>query len=887
MDAHQLIYTSCKTGINAGGTGFQVYSCDEALYDRGFSRGTEYQRLLVIGTPKETGKPAFGYAHVEDLGDVFNLNTRLQFDYAGEGTRANSNVLDHALVIDDPGCNCYPTELYGISVLRTEMEFAEVNMSTPPAKLPLVHVEPAGKVNFDKVTLWLTEGSSERLEVFESMLYEFFMAREENKCFVIIDDPANAIWWIAALEYCLPLKLAKSICFSTYADVPGSGMENVVISTSEAIENNVAPFMRSSLAVFDVAQQSGQIPPSSLFIDFVDEVFQLNPGALSTFASFTNTNFDLGFDLTAFNDVTVLNRLLSSPVQTWNGEQIFTALNRVEKQGMPAIRARVARHIVQSFSLLPSLDSNVYMVLLGYLIRQWDSLDPKERVTVRAIVVDVIASSLRELNVSPEEFGQRIDGLVTSCAEVGLDVFDSLSDDEHRMLVYKAAENSFDKLRVLVLSMIDYIVKRNVPPQVLISGGAFATLCSDVMCLYTMHSPQAIGAVSSAIFGRCNGRFDYVSSMAIALEFGIHAARNLENSTVSADAEAEAIGCLWNSCLEAVVSARMTDHETVCSWLEWASRELGDNHWSYAEKYVKRIFSSIDSPEEAAKLYEVFSARGLKSDEEFVKDSYPRIASAYIAWLEQHRNKVDPEVQRQLLNKTLDSGITCDFVPKLVLVTTDNFDLKRSGRSEEELVAKIMRYGECTGVDALVGRPALSFCARLLERPGKNVEDAIGKVMQANPVKQAGQCALHGRDLSAYCERIAEAIMGLKGHDKAVFFAAIDAFGPLGDLYSQLLKELFDTSGKGVGKKRNEEDLALLCSYVVKSQSSDAKDACIRELENLSDEVLESMVFPAVENIIKHDRSFDASSLVWWKREIIGNIPKGRFGKLLGKVFRH
>ena len=158
-EAHQIIYTSCRRGIQGAGDGLQVFSYDEGLPGAGLDVGTGFHRLLPFDVPRTAGATAFGYAPVEGCGAVWACNTKLPHDYMGPGGRAG-NVLRHAVVLPADQLDFHPIELACAAFWRRSMAFDEVNAEEPPAFLPLVDASPAGAID-ERGTRWSLSGTAE------------------------------------------------------------------------------------------------------------------------------------------------------------------------------------------------------------------------------------------------------------------------------------------------------------------------------------------------------------------------------------------------------------------------------------------------------------------------------------------------------------------------------------------------------------------------------------------------------------------------------------------------------------------------------------------------------------------------------------------------------
>ena len=99
MAAHQIIYTSCRRGIEGTSDGFQVFSYDEKLPSipaAGSSQG--YNALFVDPVPHDLGFSIFGYHPLDGDYCLYCNNTRLPHDYMGPQGRSGNMLRQSFLV---------------------------------------------------------------------------------------------------------------------------------------------------------------------------------------------------------------------------------------------------------------------------------------------------------------------------------------------------------------------------------------------------------------------------------------------------------------------------------------------------------------------------------------------------------------------------------------------------------------------------------------------------------------------------------------------------------------------------------------------------------------------------------------------------------------------
>jgi hypothetical protein len=231
MGKHQIIYTSCKRGIDRINDGQQVYSYDALFHD---SHSPEICGLFSYTPPvssaemtddlAKTMPQAFMYRRLRNGSGAVVLNTYIGRDYAGPHTRFG-NHLSHVIICDETSLGFYPCELYKSELLKNNMTPDEVNNPNKPAFLPTPTIIPGNIINIESVVTFLSV--SGRIDIYKKMLSTLLSCFCSSKRLLILDQEENIIFWIAALQYAFPLRLALSMSFTTYDFNPSRSIYNV------------------------------------------------------------------------------------------------------------------------------------------------------------------------------------------------------------------------------------------------------------------------------------------------------------------------------------------------------------------------------------------------------------------------------------------------------------------------------------------------------------------------------------------------------------------------------------------------------------------------------------------------------------------------------------
>lgn len=386
--AHQVIYTSCRRGMQGAGDGLQVFSYDEGLPQAGLDVGVGFHRLLPFDVPRTPGETVFGYAPVDGCGAVWASNTKLAHDYMGPGGRAG-NVLRHAIILPFRDLDFYPVEMSGSPLFRREMDYGEVNSPEPPAFLPAVEAAPAEAID-ERRARWSLTGTAEA-EAAASLARATAQVVGEGRCVAILADPAEALKWIALATYSLPLELACQVSFVV-------GCDN--LATAGAILCGIAPedfqqapaYLRDGCLVFDPREgvvrdgarawktggfDDGRDPrevDGGLFEALVERGWSERPEELDAFRRLAQRDLSLDLDpaqldgaVDALHATTMGLRRLPDPV---------AVLEFVAEHGSDSFKLLFAGGALKE---LGELDAAATRAAVGFVLGCWEDADARGR----------------------------------------------------------------------------------------------------------------------------------------------------------------------------------------------------------------------------------------------------------------------------------------------------------------------------------------------------------------------------------------------------------------------------------------------------------------------------------------------------------------------------
>ncbi len=859
MIGHQIIQTSCRRGISGGGSGFQVFSCDEGLAELGFLNGTEYQRLFVYDTPVEVGVPSFGYASVDGVGSVFSLNTRLAHDFGGTGTRSG-NLLNHSIVASGP-IAFYPAELFGSPLLRTEMTEAEVNNDNLPDYLPQLELVQAETISIETVARWIDEG--DRVEAVERLLGAYISARSEGQMLIIFDSPTNVVRWVAALEYCLPLKVAREICFVNYSENAASVKANIAGATKELFSKNTPSYMQASICLFDPAAPAKHALPEGPFIDFVDISYSLNPTALIQFSIFMNEGIEFPEELTleALNNAYAVYSLTKDRVDDWTPVVIRNGLRYALERGTNELNNRIEDIIKDNHDSLSNMDSDSYLETLEYLIRRWPMLDTAGKNFVEGVAVGNVMGILQQEDTDESVFQDYFEAITKACAIAGLNIFEMLMGDESQSRLFSIAQKlSQPKLRLLALALTDFVLTSNLPLERLTAQTPLGTLYTRLLeCAFAQGIAAGTGLAQS-IIAASSTKLPYLENLVMTIDWSIREAYRCKGATGSPE-EQSSIDAIWDTCITSVAENHASEINSATKWLLWAADYDSTRYRSLIDLY-DRLTPNCLSTKEALNLFSSFCPERALANDAFMTEAYPQLASRFALMLRRFNDEDAATTARSLLDSSLNSHQRLDFIPALMEYVSEGFGIKKTAPADMRLVDKAVDYEYRTGGLALAGRAALLDAVRLLE-------DAPRTNNPAQAIDQLGELStsldlsiLDDKAYREYAKRIGPAITRTARSGGDVDRIVV-AYGLSGDRLAFAITEAFEPAMKNLTRNDDPTALIALTSYAAITADRWVDSVCVKSIGGIKAEddlyYIDDMTRQAL-------RGFGSATVKHWSR---------------------
>lgn len=446
MSKHQIIYTSCMRGIHGVNDGQQVYSYDSAFRDNisdDIQGLFSYQvpllkpGVIMTETLAETMPRAFIYRRLANGSCALVLNTYLGRDYMGSTGRFG-NHLSHVVICDAAELNSYPCEFYGSNLLRSSMEFSEVNCAEKPPYLPEPIFEKGNLINLEKVMDFL--GNDNHMDIFKKMFSAMLAYENAKKRLLICADSENIIMWIAALQYALPLKMALNINFSTYEYDPSLANSQICGVIPEGSQYDVD--QAESHFTFDfVHNLMPEIEADDEFFDFIDVGMSLSYESLAEFHEFVLAQLGYQKVNERYYQAYYLYCLFSDGLTNLSYSSFLKAMQVVPDLVSNSQKTQIYKKILAEKNSILFFEEEYTLAVMRVLLANMDQLDAVAREQIKELVCEKIIVALAMATTDEKSFLELYQGLTELCSQYLINIPDELGQDVYREKLLLAVEN--------------------------------------------------------------------------------------------------------------------------------------------------------------------------------------------------------------------------------------------------------------------------------------------------------------------------------------------------------------------------------------------------------------------------------------------------------------
>lgn len=839
MAKHQIIYTSCMRGIDGVNDGQQIFSYDETFKD---SRTDEVKSLFTYQVPSlppgvlmseeiaKTMPVAFMYRLLKNGSSAVTLNTYLGRDYMGSAGRFG-NHLSHSIICDFGDFDRYPCEIYGGTVLRSSMEYEEVNNPQVPPYLEVPELTHGCVIEPDVIVEFL--GVGDNMEYYKKMVTSMLRFSAEKKRIIICDEPENIVKWIAALHYTFPLEIAKTVSFTTYEFDPELSPSRICGVVSEGSKYNVSNYIMSNRHyVFDfINAQYSVVEDENLFLDFLDTVFSFSYDSLVEFHEFvmsktTYRNSDIKY-LAAY----YLYNLLSEGIADVSKEQFEDIISFVDEYLTNEVKNEFINKLFEEQYAINQLENDYALFVLGYILKSLNVLNDTQQRTIKQMIVDRLLHALSTIEITETEFKLLYDNIDEMAVSVNFSLIKELIVQNNKNTLINVLSQNVEAWKVhFTISIIsDYVKDMRVSTEELYPNYVIGAIYSGMVQIMYESSRQNGDETVEKILDVFDGETEYFVNMALNLD-GI--LRDLKLSQ-------EELEHLWNYFGDIVLKMGEKDWNNINSYLVKYRR--------YEEMYMlySKKITSFSSMEDVRDYFIEYRDKWFK-DTEYGQEYFAKALEEYEQLFEKKLATISEEecfsYGCEILNIAMELEVKEPYVETLYQTICQLIPLKKLSSDNKQLIRNMYRYQRDVVKKNIEGRLLLFVTAVWLNKIAEE-SSIIPVIEKIKEISSGGKAEFSGIDVESVKEYFEWAFTAIaKIHLMSDDFVDIfQVFQFKEDTHAVFMEHWCEITYKKSKEEKDYSDFAEFLKFMFEKGNTDDREMAGKYLCKLNKQKLEDL----------------------------------------------
>lgn len=835
MSVHQIIYTSCMRGINGVNDGQQVYSYDATFKD---ANNDEIKSLFTYQHPSlETGvvmseevaltmPKSFVYRRLDNGTCALALNTYLGRDYMGSAGRFG-NHLSHVISFDPEDAAHYPAEYYGSEMLRNHMEYSEVNNPNKPDYLPTPHLERGFIVDIDAVIEFLSIDN--HLEIYKNMLHAMLSFESERKRVVICDEPENIIFWIAALEFALPLKNALNINFSTYDFDPAlssSQICGVVPSgTRYAADSHRLHF------VFDLLEnRSAEFDKDEDFYDFIDTALSFSYESLQDFHSFLCDGYQYNKVDERLYSAYTLYSMLSDGIGRITFDKLDNALNFADDFAVSAETVHIVQQLMTEKEIMLRGDKDIFLRVIKYIVNHTAELDASMVHTLKELVVDRILCEFLNNIVVEETFVKLYQQINTICSQHGFSVATELMQSNNRAKLFAVMRQNIAtwKIAFIIRVISDYVKDQKLPVSELLLDAQLGQIYYGIVrAVYTQGQQNGFFVVSK-ILEAFSGNCTYLVNMGL----------NLEGMLLDLPNGKQEVASMWKYFGQLMLTSQSEHFDTAYSI-------LGSNQ-RYDQVFMlyNLALSRATSPEMSGSIFEKHCRSFVLKYQAYATKYYVSVLEAYYRNLLNYDAESTYSAKAEIFSLLVSQRIDADFADELIKELIRPIPLDCPSKSDAKLIQEMFKYTYNFRQKPITGKLLLLIIGMVLDGV-KGKQRLYDKLEQLEKLTQGNKADLSRpteKSVQNYFDWLLPSVCELcdRSADLEAVYHLFEMPAAVDTMFFTQCARIYLKQSKG------EKDYAVFCEFlsvVFDNSTSQSREEVGKVLCKLSKQKMEGLDF--------------------------------------------
>jgi len=676
MSKHQIIYTSCRRGINGVNDGQQIYS-----YDASFSEfsSDSVKSLFTYQTPSlasgvvmtdaiaRTMPQSFSYRRLANGSCAIVLNTYLGRDYM-EGGRFG-NHLSHAVIYDESDMNAYPCEFYGSETLRSLMSDEEVRSSERPPFLAEPKLLKGDTVSAESVCDFLC--SSDRMETYKKMLAAMLSFEKTRKRVVICDSNENIIFWIAALQFALPFEIAINVNFTTYEYDPSLSFSQICGVVTEGTRYNVNN--TDAHFTFDFFNNiSPHIETEDVFFDFIDMGMSMSFDSIQAFHRFIREKLTYRNADEQYYHVYSLYCLFTDDLSNISLNSFRNAVKISNAFSLENAKNELACKLAGERDFILATDNYYAIEIIEIILNRIGYVSSSIQESIKSLVAERIITSFISTYAEEDIFVKFYSEIETICKRNNIAIPLELAKERNREKLLSAMRGNSEKWRVnFILDVLcDYAIIQNVSADQLSMNHEIGRMIGGIIKMRASSDADNGSAMITRIVNKFSDNLLYL------LNISLNIGNVLSDLPYSPFIKLK----LWKDICQIIANKHGSKRQSIYSFLQ------DNNKNEYMFDIYKELIGIADNTKSASELF----SEQLK----FNKDALyiPKIYETYYKYLSVHKDVDTVKSQEELLKMIISLNVDLNFTDDLMSAVLSGVPIGLPSRENASLISILTDY---------------------------------------------------------------------------------------------------------------------------------------------------------------------------------------------------
>ena len=740
MNKHQIIYTSCRRGIKGAYDGQQIYSYDEAFSNNdtnsisglfSYRIPTLPRGVVMTDSVAETMPKSFTYRRLDDDSCAVAQNTYLGRDYM-EGGRFG-NHLSHVIICGEADFSGYPCEFYGSELLRSRMEKDEVRSKERPAFLPEPELIKGNNIYPKSVIKFLSHDN--RMEHFKKMLAAMLSFERVQMRTVICDSTEKIIYWIAALQYALPLEIALNINFTTYEYDPSSSVSQICGVVPEGTLYKVNN--SDNHYTFDFLQNiMPDIETKGNFFDFIEKSMSTSFESIQAFHEFIRSKLTYRNPNEQYYDIYSLYSLFSDGFRNQSSDTFMNAIQMLNKYALENVETELVCKLVVEKDFIISADHDYSITIIKFILNRMNDVSSMIQEAIRSLVTEKAISAFTSTSATEDNFKKIYGEIESLCKKINIVIPYELMKDINREKLLSYMRHSTEQWRWDFITdvLCDYVVVQNIPADHLSGNYQIGRLIGDIVTSRVSSDVNNGREIIARIINKFANDWNYLINMTF----------NLENAFSSLPASAQMINAMWKYVYQVIAKKQASNRRNIYSIL------LSHNRYEQLFNLFKELMTIAGNSKSASVLFqEQFEIR----NEHYLQQYMSKISECYYGYLTSHKEADTAYLKKEFLILLLQRNLVFDFFDDLIVNALSSVPIGGLSKENEEFLLSLLNYYMKTQI---TGRMLLMTSGMIFSkvRSKSDLENVSKKIKALAGEERINLIDLESADTEKYFEWI-------------------------------------------------------------------------------------------------------------------------------------